>query len=617
MTDTVALDIETHDPELKKFGPSWQLGQGKILGVAISTDTEDYYIEDITDPKLRELIRDKNIVGANIIYDISWLMSQGFDFSEVVNIYDVQIAERLLDSSADNVKLDTLAGKYLGESKKEDELEAYAEENGIDDYKGNLHLMPKDILAQYAKMDTNLTLRIWKLQEPKLRDANLSTAFNTEAKLQLVLAKMKANGVKVNVEKAKLLNFEMQAVCDRYLLNIKEEYGIDLNSIGTDDEKKKLKTILEEAGITVPTTPKDGKISITNHFLETNADNHPICSIVKTYREIQKLRKDFVEYGILNREQNGIIKCDFFPLKTDNEWGSENGAGTGRLSSANPNLQQVPIRNEEWGNRIRDLFIPMSDAYEWVKFDYSQQEVRIMVHYACLLNLPGADKVAKIYVEDPDADFYLMAQKICNDLGHDISRSQCKTFVLGKQYGMGKAKTALKLGMTAADTDKLRNAFDKAIPFVKMMADYCKNVATDRGYIKTISGRRIYFNHWVPAKFSREYFKPLRYAEALEAFEGESLTRANTFRALNYLIQGSAADMIKVAMNAVYYKLGIVPYLSVHDELDVPVFKNRPESKLLIQSIKEEMENTFKLEVPLICDVEIGDSWGTVKEYIC
>ena len=277
----------------------------------------------------------------------------------------------------------------------------------------------------------------------------------------------------------------------------------------------------------------------------------------------------------------------------------EGGTVTGRFSYSNPNLQQIPARNKELGPMIRSIFVPEKDC-TWGCFDYSQQEPRVLVHFAALTQggLKGADKVIESYkTEDPD-----FHQAVADMAG--IDRSSAKTINLGMMYGMGKGKLASQLGLNPDEAEDLFAKFHGNVPFVKQLMQEATKKADSVGYLRTLLGRKCRFDLWEPRAFGIHKSLPLSDAEREY---GKDLKRAWTYKALNRLIQGSSADMTKKAMVDLY-KEGIVSHIQVHDELNVSI-----ESEEQAIKIRKMMEETVELKVPLKVDMEIGPSWGEIQ----
>ena len=234
--------------------------------------------------------------------------------------------------------------------------------------------------------------------------------------------------------------------------------------------------------------------------------------------------------------------------------------------------------------------------HTWGCFDYNQQEPSLVVHYAALQNLYGVDDVVHAYMQG-DADFHQIVSDMAN-----IPRSQAKTINLGLFYGMGKNKLQAELGVNKEKANDLFKQYHARVPFVKQLMDSVMARAQDRGKVRTLLGRLCRFHLWEPNQFG--IHKPLPHDAAL-AEHGPGIRRAYTYKALNRLIQGSAADMTKKAMIELH-KEGITPHIQVHDELDISVSDNA-------DKIKQIMESAVELEVPNKVDYESGPNWGTIK----
>ena len=313
--------------------------------------------------------------------------------------------------------------------------------------------------------------------------------------------------------------------------------------------------------------------------------------LIARAREINKAHTTFID-TILKHEHKGRIYAEINQLRSD-----QGGTVTGRFSYANPNLQQIPARNKELGPAIRSLFIP-EEGCTWGVFDYSQQEPRLVVHYAALQNLYGVDEVLDAYNEG-DADFHTIVADMA-----EIPRSQAKTINLGLFYGMGKNKLQAELGVSKDKAEDLFKQYHNKVPFVKKLMDNVMQRAQNRGQIRTLLGRLCRFHLWEPNQFGIHKALP---HEAALAEHGPGIKRAYTYKALNRLIQGSAADMTKKAMIELH-KEGITPHIQVHDELDISVINQLEAAK-----IKDIMENAVDLEVPNKVDYESGPNWGNIK----
>jgi DNA polymerase I-like protein with 3'-5' exonuclease and polymerase domains len=321
---------------------------------------------------------------------------------------------------------------------------------------------------------------------------------------------------------------------------------------------------------------------------------HEVAGQILKIRELNKANKTFID-SILRYEHNGRIHCEFNQLKTD-----DGGTVTGRFSSSNPNLQQIPARDPELKSAIRGLFVP-EGGEKWGSFDYSSQEPRLLVHYCSMLSdhnpSPAVDEIVAAY-QQGDVDFHQMVADMAG-----ISRKQAKTVNLGIMYGMGRGKLANTLDITQDEAKELLDTYHSKVPFVKGLADMVSTRASKHGQVRTLLGRKCRFDMWEPNSFG--YNKPLPHEEAVKEY-GPGIRRAFTYKALNKLIQGSAADQTKKAM-ADCFAEGLIPLLTVHDELCFSISSEDQASR-----IKEIMETCVPLRVPSKVDQELGENWGEV-----
>jgi|TARA_B110000495_G_C22898514_1_gene524253 DNA polymerase I-like protein with 3'-5' exonuclease and polymerase domains len=275
----------------------------------------------------------------------------------------------------------------------------------------------------------------------------------------------------------------------------------------------------------------------------------------------------------------------------------------------NPNLQQIPARDPIYGPMIRSLFLPEENE-QWAAIDFSQQEPRILVHYAHVygktrgIPLEGASEFVQAYNEKPETDFHSLVAEMAS-----IPRKQAKTINLGLIYGMGVNKMSEELDIDVDEAKVLVKQYHARVPFVKGLMSGVMNRLNDKtsgGALRSLEGRKCRFDSWEPDTFAMN--KALPFKEAVAAYGPTTrLKRAFTYKALNRLIQASAADMTKKAMVQLH-KMGKLPLLQIHDELAMSV-TNLEEA----QEIAKVMENAVLLEVPNVCDIEMGPSWGEAK----
>ena len=593
----IAVDLETYDPNIKETGPGWAVGNGYIVGIAIAVDGWRGYfpIKHEGGGNFDERILKKQVqrimdlpcdkIFHNASYDVGWLRWWGVEVKG--KIIDTMIAAPLIDENRLRYSLNELGKDYLKETKSEGLLYEAAREWGVN-AKSEMYKLPAMYVGPYAEQDADLTLRLWNHFKVELIKQELSSIFDLETRLFPCLLDMKTKGVRVDLDKAEKIKKDLQKKEDFLLFQIKKDTGVDVDIWAAVSVAK----AFDQQGIRYERTPKSDQPKFDKNFLSTH--KHPLAKMVVQAREFNKARTTFID-TILTHQHHGRIHADINQMRSDT-----GGTVTGRFSYSNPNLQQIPARNKDIGPLIRSIFVP-DEGCRWGSFDYSQQEPRVLVHFAALTGggLKGADEVIESYkTEDPD-----FHQAVADMAG--IDRRTAKTINLGMMYGMGKGKLASELGLGKEDTEDLFAKFHANVPFVKQLMEQATRKADHIGYLRTLLGRRCRFDLWEPRAFGIHKALPLWEAEKEY---GRDLKRAWTYKALNRLIQGSSADMTKKAMVDLYEE-GIIAHIQVHDELNCSIDSDREKNK-----IKEVMENTVELKVPLKVDAEIGPSWGEIKK---
>jgi len=594
----VAIDLETKDPNIKNRGPGWPFMDGNIIGVAVAADGfKGYYpiaheagsnmdmkmvldwVQDICSAPCDKIFH-------NAAYDVGWLRAHGVRIKQG-RIIDTMIAAALVDENRFSYSLNALCFDWLGEVKAEKELKEIADEWMVD-AKGEMYKLPAQFVGYYAEQDAELTLKLWQHLKVKIEKESLFDIFDLECDVFKVVHEMRAHGVRVNLEQAQNLKDTFVEQEKKLLHQIKKLCGLDVELWAA----RSIAKAFDKLNIKYPLSEKAKEPSFTANWL-LNCDA-PIAKFIREAREINKFHSTFID-SIFKYSHNGRIHADINQLRSDS-----GGTVSGRLSYSNPNLQQIPARNKDFGPKIRALFKPDS-GFEWGSFDYSQQEPRMVVHYASSIGFEGAYDLIRAY-EKEDTDFH---QTVAEMAG--IPRTQAKTINLGLFYGMGVNKLARELGIDKDQATEILNQYNSKVPFVKQLARRCSDSAETNGSIRTIKGRRCRFDQWEPQAWGLH--KSLPYDEAVVKYGKNNLKRAGTYKALNRLIQGSAADQVKVAMVEAYKK-GFLPLIQIHDEL---CFNVRPAKD--VSEIKEIMEKCIpELKVPSLVDVEIGKSWGECQK---
>jgi len=592
----IAIDLETRDDGINnKLGAGWALGKGEIVGFAVAVDGWKGYFPfnhlgggNMIPQQVKQYMKDvcalpcKKIFH-NAQYDVGWLQASGIEVKG--EIIDTMIAAALIDENRFSYSLNALSVDYLGEIKAETELREAAAAHGIDP-KAEMWKLPAEHVGYYAEQDAELTLKLWKRFEQEIKTQSLTTVWQMEMQLLPTLIKMRQRGVRVQVEKAEILRKEMMLQEKEILRDIQKETGVEIDIWAP----RQIAKAFDKLKLDYPRTEKTKEPSFTQNWLINNKNK--IAQLIVSAREINKFHGTFLS-SIMKYQVDGRIHGEIQQLRSDT-----GGTVSGRLSMSNPNLQQIPARNKEFGPKIRGLFIP-EEGYQWGSFDYSQQEPRMTVHYASALNYDGSEELVEAY-KNSSADFH---QTVADLVG--IERTQAKTIGLGLMYGMGKNKLANSLGVTKDEADELIVKYNRKVPFVKQLSDRCMLKAANDGVIRTTKGRKCRFDMWETKDFGLHVAE--KYENAVAKYGAQNIKRAYTYKALNRLIQGSSADQTKQAMldcvNA-----GHLPMLQIHDELCFNI-KDEAHAKV----IKEIMENTIKFEVPSVVEYGLGKSWGDAK----
>ena len=656
---TVAVDLETYDPNLKTKGLGAIRGDGFVCGVAIATGKDTVYFplshSDTNlslDKKLKlwevldeKLFQNEKItkVFHNAMYDVCWIRAVTGKKMKG-RIVDTMVAASVIDENRFRYSLDSLSKDFLKEKKGGYDLQEKTlvwSKGTIKDPMSNMHKLPASIVKDYAKQDVNLTLKLWKLFDQefdkvlytkyeedekgnklKNKDGNFiiveektsRNIFELETKLFPCLVDMKFKGVKIDVEKARAFGKRLEKTRNNIINYIARKTNIRIEIWAASS----IKALLDHQNINDYTkTPKSGMPQLPKNYLSTHKNKY--LRLIAKAREFDKAKNTFIE-GLLGFVHNGRIHADINQIK-----GEDGGTVTGRFSMSNPNLQQIPSKGYI-GKKMRELFIPETGS-EWYSFDYSQQEPRIVVHYAIKLGMAGTADLQKEFDKE-DADFHQIVADMAN-----IPRKQAKTINLGLFYGIGKIKLQKELNLDSKRAQTLFNTYHAKVPFVRQLSRDLSEFASNEGLLFTLGDRFCRFDKWETRdkewnpetnRFTEVKLYPTR-EEAIDGYKLEQMqkynklidsenehfekhyTRAFTYKALNRLVQGSAADMTKKAMVMLYEK-GIIPHIQIHDELCVSI-KDK-ETRTMVQNT---MEQAIKLEINNKVDCEHGPNWGQIK----
>ena len=625
--EEIAIDLETRDPDLKTLGSGSIVGRGEVVGIAVAVDGWKGYFPiahgegpNMDRKKVIEWFRDICACPAtkifhNAMYDVCWIRNLGIKINGL--IIDTMIAASIIDENRYNYTLNALSWVYLNQGKNEALLNQAAKERGLDP-KADMWKLPAIEVGAYAEKDAELTLKLWGHLKKIIIEDDLQDIFNLETDLFPCLVDMRFLGVRVDVSKANQLKTALAIKEQNLLQQIKIETGVEPQIWAA----RSIAEVFEKLKLPYTRTDKTDSPSFTKNFISKH--DHPVVRMIAEARKINKVSTTFID-TILSHEHNGRIHADINQIRSD-----DGGTVTGRFSYANPNLQQIPARDPETGPLIRSLFIPEENC-KWGTFDYSQQEPRLVAHYALRFNYDTAQIIADSYENDPSTDFHQIVAHMA-----EIDRKEAKTINLGLFYGMGKAKLQNELNVTKEKADELFNIYHNRVPFVKQLMNGVMNAAQARGQIKTLLGRRCRFPKYEPVLRGSDWgtYVPAEDHERMEElramgpyikdfednivkdkkgnpkknyWHGNPTRRAFTYKALNKLIQGSAADMTKKAMVDLY-KEGLLAHIQIHDELDFSI-----ESDAQADKIKQIMEHAVELKVPNKVDYESGPNWGEIK----
>jgi len=599
----IAIDVETRDPDIKTNGPGWATGNGEVVGYAIAVDGWSGYIpvrhhgggnldEKVVNKWLKKVFEcpaDK--IMHNAQYDAGWIKRMGFDLKG--RIIDTMVIASLLDENRYSYSLNSLSYDLLGKTKSEKGLVEAAREFGIDP-KADMWKMPAMYVGPYAEGDAELALDLWNYFSIQLTKEDLWPIANLELDLLPCLVDMTWRGVRVDQDRVEKTRDALLKREREVMKEIKKVAGADVEIWAAQSLAK----AFDKVGLQYPKTEK-GAPSFTKLFLQEHT--HSLAQLIVQARNLNKTSGTFINSIMKYCHADGRIHGHINQVRSD-----DGGTVSGRLSMTNPNLQQIPARDPELGPMIRSLFLP-EEGEQWAAIDFSQQEPRILVHYAHVYgesrNIPleGAAEFVEAYNADPNTDFHTMVAEMAK-----IPRKQAKVINLGMMYGMGVNKLSEQLDISVDEAKSIINQYHTRVPFVKGLMTGVMNRLNDKasgGSIRSILGRKCRFDLWEPDTFAMN--KALPYKDAIQEYGATTrLKRAYTYKALNRLIQASAADMTKKAMVDLY-KQGTIPLIQIHDEIAVSV-KDKEEA----QKIADIMTSSVPLEVPNKCDIEIGPSWG-------
>lgn len=564
--DTETTDISALDSELVAIAFSWEMGKGYLIHFDGNREATLKKL-DI----LKPVLASENVlkVGHNLKFDIQVLGNYGIEVGGP--LFDTMLAHYLLEPDMRH-KMDYLAEAYLGYRPVPIESLIGSKGSG----QKSMSTVPLKDIVEYAVEDADITWQLYNYFKSRLEEEGLLNLAETiEMPLLRVLAKMERNGICLNTDDLKAYAIQLREMIIALEQEIYRLAGQEFNiaspkqlgdilflRLKLDSDARKTKT---------------GQFSTNEEILQRLAHKHPIVDKVLEFRGLSKLLSTYVEsLPQLISQKTGRIHTSF----------NQAVASTGRLSSNNPNMQNIPVRDEA-GREIRKAFVP-GEGYTFLSADYSQIELRLMAH------LSGDETMIADFESGNDIHA-ATASKIFGVPVEDVTRemrARAKTANFGIIYGISSFGLAERLTIGRKEAKELIDGYFASYPGVKVYMDNCIRAARERGYVTTMFGRKRY----LPDINSRN-----------------QVVRGNAERnAINAPIQGTAADIIKVAMIRICNRIGKeIPdarmILQVHDEL---VFEVRPEHlETLRTMVVEEMAGAAKLKVKLVIDSGTGDNW--------
>jgi DNA polymerase I-like protein with 3'-5' exonuclease and polymerase domains len=626
----VALDTETKDDGLRlKRGPGWPWRGGYIIGVSVAwhdgngiraayvplqhPDSQNFNREQVIH-WLRDLIAAKvRIVTKNGLYDWGWLWADlGIEMPGAGRLEEIDALATMVDENRLKYSLDALCAWRGFPGKDETLLLEGCAALGLIPPRKRKSFKPQSVLWQlparfaglYAETDAIRTLQLFESLDPVLEQEGTRNAYRLECDLLPMVHRMRRRGIRIDIGAAEQVRNLLLSKRDAVLAQISEKLGANT---GMDEinGRKWLITTFDRFGIEYPRTEKGnpsfkrGKRGWMQH------SQHWLPPLVAAADQLDQYGDNFLQKQIIDHIENGRVYGEIHPHRSD-----YGGTRSLRFSYSHPPLQQMPKHDEVLAPLIRGVFLP-EEGEAWASCDYSQQEFRLVVHFAAQKNLPGAATARDRYSNEPNFDIHAHASELT---GGTVTRQDGKTFNFMTIYGAGPETIALQIKKPLAETRMLLDLYSEKMPFITRLADACKNAGQRDGYFTLFNGARRHFNLWYPGGRWEEGAGPCERSEAERRMRdpghpwyGRQLWRAEGYKALNYLIQSAAAIQTKLWMRACFRE-GVVPLLQMHDALELSV--SSPEVAETAARIGEAI---VKLEVPMRVDVNYGRSWGDAK----
>lgn len=625
---------------LAGISAAWRQG-GEVRSIYVPVNHPETNCIDLTRAKkwVSHLLRPKKgqrRIFMNADFDLGWLNNSvgglGVDVPDGEFISDIGAQAMLIDENRRTKKgqtsaysLDSIA-EWCGVPMKDET--ALREAAAAYGYKGKdvkrfIARLPARYVGPYAEQDARTTLLAHEVMLPILDEQELNDAYDLEMGLVPVVHAMRKRGLRVNEDRLWQLHDNLMDQHEKALGKI---YDITKMRVSIDEIRQRewLVKTCDMHGITEYITGESETGEAETEFTKNwmRASEHPLPRAIAEAKQCHEAATKFVKTYLIDSIVDGRIHANINQFKTE-----DGGTKTHRFSYSDPPLQQMPSRPDPVEGWVLTEFIAAAirTAFEpepgelWFAPDYSQQEYRLIVHYAYLMECAKADEAVRMYLEDPNTDFHNLVVALTG-----LTRRRAKDVNFAKAYGAGIKKFALMTGMSLEEAEAVMKQYDTEMPFVKELNGICETSAGERGYIRMIDKARAHFDDWEPRWLDRnerqrgyaERFamNSCRHEEAMERCETKShpwykkaLRRADTRKAMNRLIQGSAARQTKKAMY-LCWRAGYLAMLQMHDELAFSLMKEKDG-----RIIGDIMRSAIKISVPMRVDEEYGETWGTAK----
>lgn len=608
----VVLDFENYDPLIKTHGPSWCYdGVGHVVSLAYYGDdnqegfahiaheqnNHDHRVLAHPPDKIGRWLQDQlnnpdlTLVFHNATYDLGWARRLGAK-SWRCTVRDTGIMAPLLDEYRLSYELDALARDYLDDKERKLSMQDVLIKKTLGLRKGatkkevmsRLHELPPSLLHTYNIQDCRMTYGLDSVLYQAIQDEDLTQICTLEHELIPVLLEMRQNGVRIDEEKAHAVKHQLLQEFGPLMNEMARMVGEPVQLWSGERLQRNFKTL------DIPWTKMTAEGVASFRAQELERYDHPFVKKLVRARKIDKVVNTFIDGHILGHLVAGRIHATFSPLRSD-----DGGAVSGRFASSNPNLQNLPSRDEEMTEMIRSLFLPEVGEL-WASSDFSSQEPRVCVHYAHACGIPSVMGFVRAYHDNPYLDFHARGAEITG-----LPRKIAKNLTLGKMYRMGGAKLCKSLNLptevkydegkgvsyevAGEEGQRMMDQYDAAMPFVRELNNLCERKATVRHWIRTLLGRKCRFR---------------------DKDDKDDRFRALPYKALNRLIQSSSADMLKQAMINLH-KQGVRLLVTVHDEVGLSV----PDEQTGVMC-RDIMVDSIKLHIPVVADLEMGPSWGNM-----